>query len=50
MRTKISFNLIRSMLIYLRGSRSIKSLNDQSSMALNDIDVQENLSKNKREH
>ena len=36
-RTKISFALIRSMLISLRGSRLIKS----RTMAINDIDVQE---------
>ena len=34
-RTKIGFALIRSMLICLCGSRSIKS----STMAINDIDV-----------
>ena len=45
-RTKISFVLIRLMLICLRGSRSIKS----STMAINDIDVQEILTKNQREH
>ena len=45
-RTKISFALIRSTLICLRGSRSIKS----STMAINDIDVQEILTKNQREH
>ena len=45
-RTKISFALIRSMLICLRGSCSIKS----STMAINDIDVQEILTKNQREH
>ena len=44
-RTKIGFALIRSMLVCLRGSRSIKS----STMAINDIDVQENLTKNQRE-
>ena len=38
-RTKISFALIRSMLICLRGSRSIKS----STIAINNIDMQENL-------
>ena len=40
-KTKISFGLIRSMLICLRGSRSMKS----STMAINNIDVQENLTK-----
>ena len=44
-RTKISFTLIRSMLICLRGSRSIKS----STMAINDIEVQEILTKNQME-
>ena len=45
-RTKLSFALIRSMLICLRDSRSIKS----STIAINDIDLQENLTKNQREH
>ena len=45
-RTKISFAFIRSMLICLRGLRSIKS----STMAINDIDVQEILTKNQGEH
>ena len=45
-KTKISFALIRSMLICLRGSPSIKS----STMATSNIDVQENLIKNQREH
>ena len=40
-RTKISFALIRSMLISLRGSRLIKS----RTMAINDIYVQEILTK-----
>lgn len=40
-RTKISFALIRSMLMCLRGSRSIKN----NTIAINDIDVQEKLAK-----
>ena len=45
-RTKISCALIRSMMIFLRSSRSIKSI----IMATNDIDVQVNLTKNQSEH
>ena len=45
-RTKTSFTLIRSMLICVRGSRSIKS----NTMTINDIDVQENLTNNQRKH
>ena len=45
-RTKVISALIRSMLICLRGSHSIKS----STMAINDIYVQRNVTKNQREH
>ena len=44
-RKKISFALIRSMLICLRGSRSIKT----STMAIKHIEAQENLIKIKRD-
>ena len=44
-RKKISFALIKSMLICLRGSRSTKG----GTMATNDIDAQENLTKIKRD-
>ena len=46
MGTKISFTLIRLMLICFRCSSLIKS----STMAISDIDVLENLNKNQREH
>ena len=45
MRTKISSAFIRMMLC-LQGEHLMKS----STMALNGIDVQENLTKNQREH
>ena len=44
--TKISFTLLRLMLICFRCSSLIKS----STMAISDIDVLENLNKNQREH
>ena len=45
MRTKISSALIR-MLLCLQGEHLMKS----STMVLNGIDIQENLTKNQREH
>ena len=45
-KTKISFALIRSMLIYLSVSRFIKS----SAMAINNNKVHENLTNNQGEH